>query len=173
MAENTKDSLSSGFTESPPSALTPLPQRPEAPKKKISRHPGLSPSVTNVPVTPGIHLGAYKEDKGENKSFEIDEENYFLHGFKHSHIMGKSPSDATPGTLSNQEVLRRMSLSTDRERKGSLSDLDPRAAHPSLGLTGGIISATFCIQQSLMYRKGSDWVSDKNLGRAMRVLTMT
>ncbi|RAL58878.1 hypothetical protein DID88_009298 [Monilinia fructigena] len=78
--------------------------------------------------------------------------------------MGKSPSDATPGTLSNQEVLRRMSLPTGRERKDSLSDLDPRAAHPSLGLTGGIISATFCIQQSLMYRKGSDWTWSQRHG---------
>lgn len=105
-------------------------------------------------------MGAYEKIEAEDKSLEIDEQNYFTQGFNQSSIMAKSPSDAETGTLSNQEVLRRMSLAPGRERQNSLSDLDPRAAHPSLNLTGGIISATFCIQQSLMYRKGSDWVSE-------------
>lgn len=161
MAENTKDSSSSGFAESPVSSGTP-PRRPAVLKKQITRHPALSPSITNVPVTPGIHLRAYEEHNTEGKSLEIGDQNYFLQGFHHSSIMAKSPSDATTGELSNQEVLHRMSLSAGRERQGSLSDLDPRAAHPSLGLTGRIISATFCIQQSLMYRKGSEWVCANN-----------
>jgi len=159
MAENTKDSSSSGFAESSATA-TPPPQRPAVLKKQITRHPALSPSITNIPVTPGGYLGAYEKIEAEDKSLEIDEQNYFTQGFNQSSIMAKSPSDAETGTLSNQEVLRRMSLAPGRERQNSLSDLDPRAAHPSLNLTGGIISATFCIQQSLMYRKGSDWVSE-------------
>ncbi|KAM0132086.1 hypothetical protein ACHAP3_006522 [Botrytis cinerea] len=163
MAENTKDSSSSGFAESSATA-TPPPQRPAVLKKQITRHPALSPSITNIPVTPGGYLGAYEKIEAEDKSLEIDEQNYFTQGFNQSSIMAKSPSDAETGTLSNQEVLRRMSLAPGRERQNSLSDLDPRAAHPSLNLTGGIISATFCIQQSLMYRKGSDWTWSQRHG---------
>lgn len=163
MAENTRDSSGLGLTGSSASTATPL-LRPESLKRQISRHPALSPSVTNIPVTPGIHLGAYEKNKVDDKSIEIEEEGYFLHGFNHSSNMANSPSDAIDGKLSNQEVLQRLSLSTGRERQGSISDLDPRAAHPSLGLTGGIISATFCIQQSLMYRKGSDWTWSQRHG---------
>ena len=44
------------------------------------------------------------------------------------------------------------------QRRDSLFEIDPRAANPSLGLSGGVISATFCIPHSLKYRKGQDWV---------------
>jgi trehalose 6-phosphate synthase/phosphatase len=47
-----------------------------------------------------------------------------------------------------------------------LADVDPRAANPSLGLSGGVISATFCIPHSLQLRSGADWVS--NSGRALQ-----
>ena len=46
------------------------------------------------------------------------------------------------------------------QRKASLTDIDPRAAFPSLSLTGSVISAAFCVPYSLEYRKGSDWVSE-------------
>jgi len=72
--------------------------------------------------------------------------------------MAQSPSDAASGATSNREILRRMSLSGGPKRQDSLSELDPRAANPSLGLSGGIISATFCIPHSLQYKKGADWV---------------
>jgi hypothetical protein len=36
--------------------------------------------------------------------------------------------------------------------------MDPRAANPSLGLSGGVISATFCIPHALQFTKGSEWV---------------
>jgi trehalose 6-phosphate synthase/phosphatase len=56
-----------------------------------------------------------------------------------------------------------MSLaSPGMQRKDSLVEVDPRAANPSLGLTGGVISATFCIPHSLQYRKGADWVSNSD-----------
>ncbi|KAH6677306.1 glycosyltransferase family 20-domain-containing protein [Halenospora varia] len=71
--------------------------------------------------------------------------------------MAQSPSDAASGAKTNQEILRRMSLVGGLKRRDSLFDIDPRAANPSLGLSGGVISATFCIPHSLQYRKGKDW----------------
>lgn len=73
--------------------------------------------------------------------------------------MAQSPSDAAAGATSNHEILRRMSLNAGQQRRDSLADIDPRAANPSLNLSGGVISATFCIPHSLKYRKGADWVS--------------
>ena len=127
--------------------------RPLAPNRQESVHPGLHPSIVNVPVTPGITLGAYASDgSGESPS-------YFTHNINQlRETMAQSPSDAASGAKSNQEILRRMSLTGGLKRQDSLNDLDPRAANPSLGLSGGIISATFCIPHSLQYRKGADWV---------------
>ena len=134
-----------GLAESP---------RSLGPQRQESLHPGLHPSLTNIPVTPGITLGAYaSEGSGESQS-------YFTHNINQlRETMAQSPSDAAAGAKSNQEILRRMSLTAGLKRQDSLSEIDPRAANPSLGLSGGIISATFCIPHSLQYRKGADWVS--------------
>ena len=72
--------------------------------------------------------------------------------------MAQSPTEAASGAKSNHEILRRMSLTGSLQGHEPLTDLDPRAAHPSLNLSGSVISATFCIPHSLQYRKGSDWV---------------
>ena len=72
--------------------------------------------------------------------------------------MAQSPSEAASGAKSNRDILRRMSLTGGLQRKDSLNEIDPRAANPSLGLSGGVISATFCIPHSLTYRKGTEWV---------------
>jgi trehalose 6-phosphate synthase/phosphatase len=51
---------------------------------------------------------------------------------------------------------RRLSL-VDSSRPEIL-DIDPRAVHPGLNLTGGLISATFCIPHAVEFRSGADWV---------------
>jgi trehalose 6-phosphate synthase/phosphatase len=128
--------------------------RPLLPDRQESVYPGLHPSLTNVPVTPGIHLNEYE---GEGNP---SEPSYFAHDInKVRSAMAQSPTDAASGARSNREILRRMSLTTGLQRRDSLLDIDPRAANPSLSLSGGIISATFCIPHSLQYRKGADWVS--------------
>lgn len=134
-----------GLTESP---------RPILPASQASIHPALHPSVTNVPVTPGIEAGEYTS----GSSSGVAEDSYFTRDI-HRLRMAQSPSEAASGAKSNQEILRRMSFAGPRERRESLSDVDPRAAHPSLGLSGGLISATFCIPHSLRFRKGADWVT--------------
>jgi hypothetical protein len=120
-------------------------------------HPGLRPSLTKVPVTPGIGLGEYNSG-----SSSTDEPSYFAHDISNlRNAMAQSPSDAASGAKSHHEILRRMSLtSPGLQRKDSLVDVDPRAANPSLGLSGGVISATFCIPHSLQLRNGADWVSN-------------
>jgi len=118
-------------------------------------HPGLRASLTKVPVTPGIGLGEY------NSASSAGEPSYFTHDIANlRNTMAQSPSDAASGGVSHHEILRRMSLSSPGlQRKDSLLDVDPRAANPSLGLSGGVISATFCIPHSLQLRNGADWVS--------------
>lgn len=129
--------------------------RPLLPDRQESIHPGLRPSLLNVPVTPGIHLGEYdSEPRGP------DEPSYFVHDIHRlRETMAQSPSAAASGAKSNHEILQRMSLNAGQERRDSLADIDPRAANPALNLSGGVISATFCIPHSLKYRKGQDWVS--------------
>jgi trehalose 6-phosphate synthase/phosphatase len=133
-------------------AESPAPLRPDS---QDSVHPGLRPSLTKIPVTPGIGLGEY--DSGSSSS----DPSYFSHDIsKLRNSMAQSPSDAASGARSHHDILRRMSLTSGRQREDSLADVDPRAANPSLGLSGSVISATFCIPHSLQYRKGADWVSN-------------
>lgn len=134
--------------------------RPLASERQESVYPGLRPSLTKVSATPGIHIGEYNSRPGTGGS------SYFTHDInKLRETMAQSPMEAASGAKTNHEVLRRMSLSTpgiNRRESLSLSEIDPRAAYPGLNLSGGIISATFCIPHSLKYRKGADWVSITN-----------
>ena len=132
---------------------SPAPLRPD--EKEDTGHPGLRPSLTKIPVTPGIGLGEY--DSGSSRG----DPSYFTHNIQQlRNSMAQSPSDAASGAKSHHDILRRMSLtSPGRTRKDSMADIDPRASNPSLGLSGGVITATFAIPHSLQYRKGADWVS--------------
>lgn len=134
--------------------------RPLLPDRQESIHPGLRPSLTNVPVTPGIHLGEYdSEPRGP------DEPSYFVHDIHRlRETMAQSPSAAAAGAETNRDVLRRLSLNARPASRESSADVDPRAANPALNLSGGIISATFCIPHSLKYRKGQDWVCWSAIG---------
>ena len=132
------------FAESP---------RPLGPDRQESIHPGLRPSLTKVPVTPGIHLGEYEKDDSRPST------GYFVSDIhRHREGMAQSPTEAASGAKSNRDILRRMSLTGGLQRRESLTNVDPLAANPKLALSGGIISATFCIPHSLQFRKGADWV---------------
>jgi trehalose 6-phosphate synthase/phosphatase len=122
-----------------------------------SQHPGQRASVVNVPVTPGIHLGEYNSESSANSKHTP--QSYFSHNItKLREGMAQSPKEAASGASSSSDILRRMSLTGGRPRAASIADLDPREANPALGLSGGIISATFCIPHSLQHRKGAEWV---------------
>lgn len=125
--------------------------RPLLPGRQESVHPGLRPSVTNVPVTPGMHLGEYNSSHDKNA-----DSSYFTHNLSSLREgMAETPE-------ANREVLKRLSLSGDGTAE-LVGEVDPRAANPGLGLSGGIISATFCIPHSLKYRKGQDWVRTSHM----------
>jgi len=122
--------------------------------RQESLHPGLHPSVTNVPVTPGIGLTTYASESGGTGASQ----SYFTHNVQQiREQMAQSPSEAASGAKTGRDILRRMSLNNSM-RQDSLTDIDPRQANPSLSLSGSIISATFCIPHSLAYKKGSVWV---------------
>jgi trehalose 6-phosphate synthase/phosphatase len=129
-------------------------RQPGAPDQD-SGHPALQPEVVDPPVTPGIGLGAYESTPESIPS--PPSAPLFAREAAQQDRPG-SIGEAAPGVESNQEILRRISLSGNPKRRQSLDEIDPRAANPSLGLSGGIISATFCIPHSLQYTKGSEWV---------------
>ncbi|TVY87658.1 Trehalose-phosphatase [Lachnellula willkommii] len=133
--------------------------RPLLPDRQESVHPALHPSLTNVPVTPGFLPNEYEG------SDHPSETSYFAHDInKQRSAMAQSPTDAASGAKSNRDILRRISLTSGLQRQDSLTDMDPRAANPSLSLSGGIISATFCIPHTLTYRKGAEWGLDSRRG---------
>ncbi|TAQ85370.1 hypothetical protein B7494_g6307 [Chlorociboria aeruginascens] len=127
-------------------AESPQSLSPTAAAREESIHPGLRPALTKVPVTPGIHLGEYTSESPSA------EPSYFAHNVKDLRgSMAQSSSGATSG-------LSRQMKSTSRvQRRETLADVDPRLANPDLGLSGSVISATFCVPHSIQYRKGTDW----------------
>jgi hypothetical protein len=140
------------MTDKPPLVESPRPI--ENLQRQESVHPGLHTSITDIPVTPGIHLSTYALD-----SSGAIAQSYFTHDVqKLRDELAQSPSEAAAGAKSGHDILRRMSLS-GHQRQVSLTDVDPRVANPALPLSGSVISATFCIPHSLQYRKGRDWVS--------------
>lgn len=70
-----------------------------------------------------------------------------------------SPTDAAKGAQSGEELLRRLSLIGDSKAPGEPPELDPASAHPTLNLSGRIISATFVVPYNIGYAPGCDWVS--------------
>ncbi|KAJ4303396.1 threalose-6-phosphate phosphatase [Kalmusia sp. IMI 367209] len=133
-------------------------------------HPALQPAVTDVPVTPGVHLSghsAYTEPRNskQNTSLPFDPDtatpgpswsanSYFS---PREGDRAASPTEAAAGAKSGEELLRRLSAVPDPSFKQDLADVDPRAAHPDLNLSGRVISATFAVPYSLAYAPGQDW----------------
>ena len=68
-----------------------------------------------------------------------------------------SPSEATTGARSGEELLRRLSL-TDSVPRPDQTLIDPYTAHPALGLSGNVISASFCVPYKIAYNPCGDWV---------------
>ncbi|OCK96538.1 glycosyltransferase family 20 protein [Cenococcum geophilum 1.58] len=144
--------------------------RPAQLEQEPSTHPALHPSVTSVPVTPGVHLAGHSayiepESTPQDTSLPFDPaqvapgpqwnaNSYFA---PKDEARPSSPTEAVAGARTGEELLRRLSLVGDPTSKHDLADVDPRAAHPSLNLSGGVISATFCVPYTLGYCPGLDW----------------
>lgn len=141
-----------------------------------SVNPALHEGNTSVPVTPGVldwsevdrpYLAAEATRREsiarEQRDFStppvaVDGPSETGHGRRPS-----SPSQAAAGARSPEEVLRRLSLVDSRPKAPTLEDINP-AQYPNLGLTGNIISATFCVPYKVGYRPGEDWKLDSRRG---------
>ncbi|KAH9861869.1 hypothetical protein J1614_011622 [Plenodomus biglobosus] len=158
------------------------PTNPEGAAKEsfaphASQHPALHPDITNVPVTPGVHLGggsAYFEDRGANDDNQLpfDPEtatpgpswsanSYFAN---EQRATAGTPTEAGAGARTEEELSEKLSEMPDPNSKKDLADVDPRAAHPGLNLSGGVISATFAIPYTLGFSPGNDWEMNPRRG---------
>ncbi|KAK6829357.1 glycosyltransferase family 20 protein [Apiospora arundinis] len=134
------------------------------------------PSVTKVPVTPGIHLTTYQppnEEDGTNGRSTTP--GYFTanpaqHDGRESQTVDDSPLESSsklPGArvhspptpaarsvTSGQDVMRRLHL-VPKGQCEFISQIQP--AVPELALTGNLISATFTLPYALKYNQSGDW----------------
>jgi trehalose 6-phosphate synthase/phosphatase len=108
-----------------------------------SDHPALHPSITNVPVTPGVHLTGASAYIDPNTTDSEDKATPGASGNANSYFADKQP--AVKGATQNEAG------------KPDLADVDPRAAYPELNLSGRLISATFAVPYNIGYSKGNDW----------------
>ncbi|KAF2115452.1 glycosyltransferase family 20-domain-containing protein [Lophiotrema nucula] len=161
----------------PPSRST---QTSPEPDPHDDAHPALHPSVTSVPVTPGVHLAggsAYiePEDTREKSSLPFDPEtatpgpswnaNSYFAPKGGEKDRPSSPTEVAKGAKSGEELLRRLSIIPDpSKQKHDLADVDPRAAHPGLNLSGRVISANFTVPYSIGYSPGNDWELNSRRG---------
>ena len=128
-------------------------------------YPALHPSITSIPVTPGID-GVDGEDAVESPDIHTPtQENqscgpqWNANSYFAPPVETKapdSPAQFASGAKSPADLLRRLSLIGGN--KPAIPEVDPREAHPGLYLSGGIISATFCIPHSVGFKTGAEWV---------------
>jgi trehalose 6-phosphate synthase/phosphatase len=131
-----------------------------------------------VPVTPGVHTAghsAYFEAKREAGEADQQHVHYddvspgpnwnanTYHAPKNEEASDASPGLAATDAKSAEEAIRKLNMagSADAAKK-DLTDVDPRAAHPGLGLSGHIISATFVVPYSIGFAPDKEWVSLSN-----------
>ena len=117
-------------------------------------HPALHPSITNVPVTPAFVATPEQIDQPERHP-QRNSNCYFA--ARGHDVPLNSPTKFASGAKTPAELLRRLSLVDDD--RPTTPEVDPKALHPGLGLSGGLISAAFCIPHSLGFESGKDWVS--------------
>ncbi|KAK3346378.1 glycosyltransferase family 20-domain-containing protein [Lasiosphaeria hispida] len=153
--------------------------RPSIPiRQETAVPPHVRPSITEVPVTPGITREAYDLEPSEQGAGQAGGFSYFSQKDV-DHAIAASPGAVTPdltegadfeaqvaaGANESKEFLRRLSIAVMGGRRQSLSEF--RKASPDLALSGNIISATFNIPHSLKYRKGADWELKPRRGQSV------
>ena len=134
---------------------------PETP----STHPALHPSVTNVPVTPAVHMHSSFGRSSPNDDLSPGSEEGHLGG-QHtadSYFTCKeerplsSTEQAAAGARSPEELLRRLSLA-----QGTSSN--PKTTYNDLHLSGNVISAHFCVPYTLAMSLGGGWELKRRRG---------
>ncbi|KAI1260310.1 glycosyltransferase family 20 protein [Xylariaceae sp. FL1019] len=133
--------------------------------------PHLRPSITRVPVTPGFLFGSQNFDappETTDRNHGYFNQYPYRHGDaarttrdfrRHEEASGVKQGlptivDSIPEAMSDEEMLRRMSASTNG-RVESISDI--KSSAPELDLTGNIISVTFTTPNTFKYHKNGEW----------------
>lgn len=139
MAQNTSSHIGNeqqaGHEE--PTATASYPEQlPQSPKD-ASQNQG-----TNPMKAPGWNANSYFAPKPSNSMSSTDQPH--------------SPTEMAKGAKTGAELLRRLSLVGSVSQPESM-DIDPRAAHPGLRLSGNVISATVCIPYSVGLHLDGEW----------------
>lgn len=114
-------------------------------------YPARHSSVVTVPVTPGSHSKPASSLAVPCSANDIANTPESTSDYQ---------AEATPSVQSDLEILQGINLKERRAGSKSIGNLDPKAANPSLGLSGRIISAAFCIPYLLQHREGQEWVGE-------------
>jgi len=142
------------------------PGSPESFEPRESDHPALHPSITNVPVTPGVHLGgtsAYIDPSAANSDnnlpFDPEKVSPGPSWSANSYFYSKNGSASKAGGTVEDvaEGDKKRSSAKEGTPEAELIDRDPRAAYPTLNLSGHIISANFNVPYNLTFAPGLDW----------------
>ncbi|KXT17821.1 hypothetical protein AC579_5319 [Pseudocercospora musae] len=114
-------------------------------------YPALSHANTSVPLTPPVSNDTYTY----TASHITRDPPQLLRPSAPSAESGAS--QAAAGARSAEELLRRLSL-TPQPSRPDAELMDPRSAHPSLSLSGNVISAAFCLPYNVGYTTTGEWV---------------
>lgn len=139
--------------------------RPTA-HRQDTGHPALSEANTSIPVTPTVSHednDAYVPPSRSTYGINTSPPPHVLEAVgadgaqdASTSASANSPS-ATAAGARGEELLRRLSV-TGQLSTEDVADLDPRAAHPGLSLSGNVISATFCVPYKIGYTSTGEWV---------------
>lgn len=142
--------------------------RPSA-YRQDTENPALSDANLSIPVTPTVsheENQAYVPPSGRTYGITTSPAQHVLEAIGADGVKEtsdatdrrrSSPSAAAAGARDGEELLRRLSL-TGQPAKPDLADVDPQAAHPSLSLSGNVISAAFCVPYKIGYTNTGEWV---------------
>lgn len=156
------------------------PSSPSEQRRSAHIHPALHPSVTGVPVTPGVSLagrsnyiapehlvdGANDSQDREAKNGGLENgtaagsqtnaDSYF--GAKEgANERGQSIAHGPVGQKDQRQGSSGVNGDA-RQRHADAAVSDPRAAYPDLNLNGSVISATTYVPYDLGYAQGQEWV---------------
>lgn len=146
--------------------------RPRAVRQETFENPAFSEANTSIPVTPTVSPERDGRVPPTTSSHGVTRNppehvleaigargptDYVDAAQTHQSRQNESTSKVANGSPSGEELLRRLSLTGARPHP-DFEDLDPRAAHPGLTLSGNVISATFCVPYKIGYTTTGEWV---------------
>lgn len=124
----------------------------------------LREDITSIPVTPSEEsysrpsTGSGHPPRHILEAVGADRPQEYFADRAGSANAPRGAHQAATGARTGEDLLRRLSL-TGSQSKPDLGGIDPRTAHPGLGLSGNILSATFAVPYKVGYTASGEWVS--------------